>query len=139
MFLSCGCVLPMQQEDDIAKIAAKLSYITAINGNSIATATPLATVTAGGSTTGTATGIVAQQGVADFFSFTAAAGTATISGQVGELERCCLVLQQAYACRSGTNSCTLSCRWFALQSNICTRTRILQQDPFWLKSMSCTT
>jgi hypothetical protein len=60
-----------------------MGYVPSLNGNSLATATPLTAVVAGNTATGTGTGIVTQPGVADFFSFTAAAGTATISGQVG--------------------------------------------------------
>jgi hypothetical protein len=74
--------LLLQQEDDVAKIAAKLPYIPALNGNSIATATLLDNYTSGATTVGNATGVVTSASIAEFFQFTANAGTATISGQV---------------------------------------------------------
>ena len=84
----------MQLQDDTAIIAGKLSYEPALNGNSLATATPLATTLSGSTATGTAAGIVAQPGVANVFSFSAAAGTATITGQVSMMldARCATLL-----------------------------------------------
>ena len=94
----------LQLEDDTAIIAGKLSYVPALNGNSLATATPLATTLSGSTATGTATGIVAQPGAADFFSFAAAAGTATISGQVSRA-----------ACSAACAACVLNGVWLLLR------------------------
>jgi hypothetical protein len=100
----------LQFEDDTAVLASKLSYTAATNGNSLATATPLATVVSGITATGTATGIVTQPGVADVFSFTAAAaGTATITGQVTHR----LTLVNAAQVRV---SLTLASPWFDSQA-----------------------
>lgn len=80
-YVVAGCV--MQLEDDIAIITGKLGAIPALNGNSISTATVLVPTVTGTTASATATGIVAKTGVSDFFSFTAAAaGTATVTGQV---------------------------------------------------------
>jgi hypothetical protein len=76
----------LQGEDDTAIIASRLSYIPATNGNSLATATPLATVVFGITATSTGAGVVTQPGVANFFSFSAPVpATATITGQVHTL------------------------------------------------------
>jgi hypothetical protein len=72
----------LQPEDDIAIITGKLGSAPAINGNSIGSATTLTPTVVGGTASVSATGIVAQAGAADFFSFTAGAGTATVTGQV---------------------------------------------------------
>jgi hypothetical protein len=74
----------LQLEDDISIITNKLGGIVSVNGNSIGTATTLVPTVTGTTASASATGIVAQAGVSDFFSFTAAAGTATITGQVRE-------------------------------------------------------
>jgi hypothetical protein len=73
----------MQLEDDISIISGKLGFIPSLNGNSIATATVLTPTITGSTASANATGIVAKAGTSDFFSFTAAAGTATVTGQVG--------------------------------------------------------
>lgn len=67
------------REDDVAIIASKLGYIKDENGNSIATATPLAVSVSGMTATGTASGVVAKQEVANFFSFDAGAGPAYVT------------------------------------------------------------
>jgi hypothetical protein len=76
--------LSLQQEDDVTIIASRLSFVPALNGNSIGSATALTPTVTGTTASASATGIVTQAGAADFFSFTAAAGTATVSAQVGD-------------------------------------------------------
>jgi hypothetical protein len=78
------CFSVLQLEDDVSIITGKLGRIASANGNSIGTATTLVPTVTGTTASANATGIVAQAGVSDFFSFTAAAGTATITGQVRE-------------------------------------------------------
>jgi hypothetical protein len=94
---------PVQTEDDTAILGRsdplqgvpKLGYVPAVNGNSSASATPLTinvmSTTGGpagtGVSAGTGTGLVIHRGVANFFSFTAAAGPATITGKVSERDK----------------------------------------------------
>jgi hypothetical protein len=74
---------PVQGQDDSSTIAAKVQYVPTLHGSSQAVATPLTTgPSVSGTTTGTATGIVLNRGVANFFNFTAAAGPASITGKV---------------------------------------------------------
>ncbi|WIA29694.1 hypothetical protein OEZ86_012176 [Tetradesmus obliquus] len=73
------------KEDDTVIITAKLGLVTSLIGNSPQTATPLDGFVASaldGTVSTSATGIVTQPGVAHFFTFYAAAGTAIFTGQV---------------------------------------------------------
>jgi hypothetical protein len=57
-------------------------YVLSLNGNSTGSATPLTPFVSGSTTTANATGIITRPGTAEFFRFCAAAGTASITGQV---------------------------------------------------------
>jgi hypothetical protein len=75
----------IQKEDGTAVIATKLVRVTSLISSSLTTATPLAgfvTSNDGSTSTATATSIVAQPGVTDFFRFYTVTGTATITCQV---------------------------------------------------------
>jgi hypothetical protein len=70
-------------QNDTVKISEKVGYAPAVNGNSQATATPLVTSAgSAGTSTGTGTGLVIKPDVPNFFNFSAAAGSATVSGTV---------------------------------------------------------
>jgi hypothetical protein len=78
-------------QDDTSTTAFPLGfgYAPAVAGNSQATARPLAITPAstigapsGTRSLGTGTGLVIKPGVANFFSFTASAGPASIAGKV---------------------------------------------------------
>jgi hypothetical protein len=96
----------LQTQDDTAILAttadipARFGHAPTVNGNSQATATPLAITTfpdtmdgpfgtrvphpLAGKSVGTGTGLVIQPGVANFFNFTASAGAAAIIGKVSD-------------------------------------------------------
>jgi hypothetical protein len=100
--LRLGIGAPSQVlEDDTAILASKLDWTPQeyVSGNSIDTSTTLQLVgTANGITTANATGTVTHAGVADFFRFYAAAGSASFTGQVGGASACdCVLLQTTTA------------------------------------------
>jgi hypothetical protein len=79
-----------QKQDDILIISQKLGWVPPLVGNSLSTATELTGFAASGTNqfSASASSIVVQPGVADFYKFNANAGTATITGQVSFDRHC---------------------------------------------------
>jgi hypothetical protein len=71
-----------QLQDDLAIIAGKLGYAPKVNGDSIATATPMPATITGATASSVAYGVVQKAGAPEYFKIQAAAGSATIRSQL---------------------------------------------------------